>query len=82
LLTGLGITNIRDAKSEFGPCETGIDVVFNMAGRRFGAQHTVYHFDEGQVPGKKRTFSEVCVMSALPPKADVARRHLNVRFVP
>lgn len=53
MLTGLGITNIRDAKSEFGPCETGIDVVFNMAGRRFGAQHTVYHFDEGQVPGKR-----------------------------
>jgi hypothetical protein len=52
-LTGMSITNIRGAKSEFGPVETGIDVVFDMAGQRFGAQHTVFHFDEGQVPGKR-----------------------------
>jgi hypothetical protein len=32
--------------------------------------------------GQKRTFSEVCAMSALPPKADIAGRQLNVRFVP
>jgi hypothetical protein len=53
LLTGMSITDIRDAKSEFGPDETGIDVVFDLSGRRFGAQHTVFHFDEGQVPGKR-----------------------------
>lgn len=52
-LTGLGIANIRGAKSEFGPGETGIDVVFDLAGRRLGAQHTVFHFDEGQTPGKR-----------------------------
>jgi len=32
--------------------------------------------------GHKRTFLEVCVMSALPPKADIADRDHNVRFVP
>jgi hypothetical protein len=32
--------------------------------------------------GQKRTFSKVCAMSALPPKADIAGRHLDVRFVP
>jgi hypothetical protein len=49
----MSITNIRGAKSEFGTVETGIDVVFDMAGQRCGAQHTVFHFDEGQVPGKR-----------------------------
>jgi hypothetical protein len=32
--------------------------------------------------GHKRTFSEVCAMSALPPKADIRQRTKNVRFVP
>jgi len=32
--------------------------------------------------GQKRTFAEVCVMSALPPKADIAERDCHVRFVP
>jgi hypothetical protein len=32
--------------------------------------------------GQKRTFSEVCVMSALPPKADIRERVLDVRFGP
>jgi hypothetical protein len=32
--------------------------------------------------GHKRTFSKVSAMSALPPKADIAGRQLNVRFVP
>ena len=32
--------------------------------------------------GHKRTFSEVCAMSALPPKADIAERKKDVRFVP
>jgi hypothetical protein len=32
--------------------------------------------------GQKRTFLEVCAMSALPPKADIAGRRLDVRFVP
>jgi hypothetical protein len=31
--------------------------------------------------GQKRIFSEVCVMSALPPKADIAGEQLHVRFV-
>jgi hypothetical protein len=32
--------------------------------------------------GQKRTLWKVCAMSALPPKADVAKRRGDVRFVP
>jgi hypothetical protein len=32
--------------------------------------------------GQKETSDAVSTMSALPPKADIARRQLNVRFVP
>jgi hypothetical protein len=32
--------------------------------------------------GQKRTFSNVCAMSPLPPKADIAGRQLDVCFVP
>jgi hypothetical protein len=32
--------------------------------------------------GQKRTFSEVCAMSALPPKADIGTQSRDVRFVP
>jgi len=32
--------------------------------------------------GQKQTFSEVCAMSALPPKADITAAQTNVRFVP
>ena len=32
--------------------------------------------------GQKRTFSELCAMSALPPKADIAEQRRHVRFVP
>jgi hypothetical protein len=32
--------------------------------------------------GQKQTFSELCVMSALPPKADIGTQSRNVRFVP
>ena len=32
--------------------------------------------------GHKRTFSEVCAISALPPKADINRTARNVRYVP
>jgi hypothetical protein len=32
--------------------------------------------------GHKRTFQQVRVMSALPPKADIAERSCHVRFVP
>jgi hypothetical protein len=32
--------------------------------------------------GQKRTFSEVCAMSALPPKADIGWAHWDVRFLP
>jgi hypothetical protein len=32
--------------------------------------------------GQKRTSDKVCVMSALPPKADIDKRDGNVRFVP
>ena len=32
--------------------------------------------------GQKRTFSEVCAMSALSPKADIDLVHRDVRYVP
>jgi hypothetical protein len=32
--------------------------------------------------GQKQTFQNVRAMSAIPPKADVAGRQLDVRFVP
>ena len=32
--------------------------------------------------GQKRTFSEVCAMSALPSKADIDQHGRDVRFVP
>ena len=32
--------------------------------------------------GQKRTWRHVCMMSALPPKADIRGCVLNVRFVP
>jgi hypothetical protein len=35
-----------------------------------------------QFSGQQPTFSEVCAMSALPPKADIGERDDDVRFVP
>jgi hypothetical protein len=32
--------------------------------------------------GQKRTFSKLCAMSALPPKADIGGHHFDVRSVP
>jgi len=32
--------------------------------------------------GQKQTLKPVCVMSALPPKADIAESDWHVRFVP
>jgi hypothetical protein len=32
--------------------------------------------------GQQRTFRDVRVVSALPPKADIGRAHRDVRFVP
>jgi hypothetical protein len=52
-LGGLNITNIADATSVLGPTERGLDVVFDLGGRRIGAQHTIYHGDEGHYPGKR-----------------------------
>jgi hypothetical protein len=52
-LTRMSITNIRDAKSLFGPSENGIDVIFEYRGKRMGAQHTIFHSDEGQTLGKR-----------------------------
>jgi hypothetical protein len=47
-LTGISITNIRP-----GPDARGIDVLFEMDGRRAGAQHTAFHWDEGATPGMR-----------------------------
>ena len=52
-LSAMSITNIRDAKFVFGPAERGLDVVFDLDRRRIGAQHTIYHGDEGHAPGKR-----------------------------
>ncbi len=51
-LLGIAMANVQDAPSVFGPTERGIDVVFDLEGRRIGAQHTVFHFDEG-TPGQR-----------------------------
>jgi hypothetical protein len=52
-LCGMNVTNIRDAKTALGSVERGLDVVFDLDGRRIGAQHTIFHADEGQAPGKR-----------------------------
>jgi hypothetical protein len=45
-LTGFNITNVRP-----GPDKRGIDVLFEMDGRHVGAQHTTFHWDEGDNSG-------------------------------
>ena len=52
-LAGFNITNIRPAQPEIGVVERGIDVLFDLDGRRLGAQHTIFHSDEGHTPGKR-----------------------------
>jgi hypothetical protein len=52
-LAGFNISDIRAAKPEIGPEERGIDVLFDLNGLRLGAQHTVFHSDEGYIPGKR-----------------------------
>ncbi len=56
-LCGMNVTNIRDAKTALGPIERGLDVVFDLDGRRIGAQHTIFHADEGQAPGRRRSLA-------------------------
>ncbi len=41
-LTGQNISNVRLAKDAFGPEETGIDIVFDLDKRRFGAQAALW----------------------------------------
>lgn len=53
LITGMGITNILDARAVFGRDELGIDVVADFKGGRVGIQHTLLHPDEGLVAGKR-----------------------------
>jgi hypothetical protein len=62
-LTGMNITNIRDAKSEFGPTERGVDVVFEFDGHRCGAQQTTFHYDEGRMPGKRGSLARADEMA-------------------
>ena len=49
-LTGLNMTRIRP-----GPDARGIDVLFDYDGRLVGAQHTTFHWDEGDIPGMRLT---------------------------
>ena len=49
----MNVTNIRDARTALGPVERGLDVVFDLDGRRVAAQHTIFHADEGHAPGKR-----------------------------
>jgi hypothetical protein len=48
-------------------------VIASVAG---ASRVDVLHF------GHKRKFCDACPMSALPPKADIAERNRDVRFVP
>jgi hypothetical protein len=52
-LTGFNIANIRLAYPELGSAERGLDVLFDLDGRRVGAQHTTFHSDEGHTTGKR-----------------------------
>jgi hypothetical protein len=52
-LTGFKIANIRPAYPELGSVERGLDVLFDLDGRRAGAQHTTFHSDEGHTPGER-----------------------------
>jgi hypothetical protein len=52
-LAGFNIANIRAAQPEIGTVERGIDVLFDLDGRPIGAQHTIFHSDEGHTPGKR-----------------------------
>jgi hypothetical protein len=52
-LTGLKIANIRPAYPELGSAERGLDVLFDLDGRRVGAQHTTFHSDERHTPGER-----------------------------
>jgi hypothetical protein len=52
-LCRMNVANIRDAKSALGSVERGLDVVFDVDGRRVGVQHTIFHADEGQAPVKR-----------------------------
>lgn len=47
-LAGFNITNIRH-----GPDARGIDVLFVLDDRCVGVQHTIFHSDEGHVPGRR-----------------------------
>ena len=52
-LTGFKIANIRPAYPELGSAELGLDVLFDLDGRRVGAQHTTFHSDEGHTAGER-----------------------------
>jgi hypothetical protein len=52
-LTGFKIANIRPAYPELGSAERGLDTLFDLDGRRVGAQHTTFHLDEGHTPGER-----------------------------
>jgi hypothetical protein len=52
-LTGFNIANIRPAYPELGSAERGLDVLFDLDGRRVGAQHTTFHSDEGHTTGER-----------------------------
>ena len=56
-LCGMNVTNIRDAKTALGPVERGLDVVFDLDGWSVGAQHTIFHADEGHAPGKRGSYA-------------------------
>jgi hypothetical protein len=64
-LTGFNITNIRPALPEIG--ERGVDVLFELDGRRLGAQHTIFHSDEGDTPGKRGSALRAKEESTQPP---------------
>jgi hypothetical protein len=66
-LTGFNITNVRR-----GPDERGIDVLFEIDGRRVGAQHTTFHWDEGDSPGVRGSPARA--------KEEIARKATTTAF--
>ena len=61
-------------------------VAMNAMSEIFGVRTVTWVTYQGKSPmsalGQKQTLAHVCVMSALPPKADIGTQPWHVRFVP
>jgi hypothetical protein len=75
LLTGFSITNIRR-----GPDACGIDVLFEIHGRRAGAQHTTYHSDATPGRGSRAREKEENISRTMTPPYPMTSGILNPHY--